>query len=68
MITDLTAYRRCIERIQTNWGAFQGKRAARLIQQERHGVAAEKVAENILEDLFTGVLDWSLSDMNNTTT
>jgi hypothetical protein len=35
------------------------------VQQERHGIAAEKVAENILEDLFTIVLDWSLSDINN---
>lgn len=28
-------------------------------------MAAEKVAENILEDLFTTVLDWSLADVNN---
>jgi hypothetical protein len=35
------------------------------MQQERYGAAAEKVAENILEDLFTLVLDWPLSDINN---
>jgi hypothetical protein len=47
------------------WGEFRGRRAQRLVQQERHGIAAEKVAENILEDLFTVVLDWQLSDLNN---
>lgn len=29
------------------------------------GEASEKVAENILEDLFTTVLDWPLADFNN---
>jgi hypothetical protein len=43
----------------------QAKRQERLTQQTRHGVAAERVAENILEDLFTMVLDWSLADCNN---
>jgi len=28
-------------------------------------MAAEKVAKNILEDLFTMVLDWHLSEVNN---
>lgn len=65
MITDLTAYRHCIERIQSNWTPFQSKRKERLAQQERHGVAAERVAENILEDLFTELLDWPLSGINN---
>ena len=32
---------------------------------ERVGHAAEKVAENILEDVFTGPLDWSLAGVNN---
>jgi hypothetical protein len=41
------------------------KRELRLQQQERLGEASEKVAENILEDLFTVVLDWPLSDLNN---
>ena len=40
-------------------------RAERLRQQARHGIAAEKVAENIIEDLMTGVLDWSVGDLNN---
>jgi len=65
MVTDLATHRRCVERIQANWEVFQLKRKERLAQQDRYGVAAEKVAENILEDLFTGVLDWSLSDINN---
>jgi hypothetical protein len=65
MVTELASYRRCLERIQTNWPAFLEKRKERLKQQERHGVAAERVAENILEDLFTTVLDWTVSDINN---
>ncbi|MGD0765357.1 MAG: hypothetical protein ABR978_03525 [Dehalococcoidia bacterium] len=65
MIQELATHRRCVERIHSNWDAFLRKRAQRLEQQKRHGTAAEKVAENILEDLFTEVLDWSLSDVNN---
>ncbi len=37
----------------------------RLEQQRRLGTAHEKVAENILEDLFTTVLDWPLANFNN---
>ena len=44
---------------------FLQKREQRLQQQQRLGEASEKVAENILEDLFTTVLDWPLSDFNN---
>ena len=47
------------------WPAFQVRRTERLTQQRRFGTAAEKVAENILEDLFTMVLDWPLADVNN---
>lgn len=65
MVEKLASYQHCTERICSNWSAFQEKRRERLVQQERHGVAAERVAENILEDLFTIVLDWSLSDINN---
>lgn len=65
MSQNLASYDRCLERIRANWEPFRAKRAERLKQQERHGVAAEKVAENILEDLFTTVLDWSLGDLNN---
>ena len=65
MAEQLASYRRTVERIHGNWPAFLEKRSKRMKQQERHGVAAERVAENILEDLFTMVLDWSLSDINN---
>ncbi|GBE09792.1 hypothetical protein BMS3Bbin12_00654 [bacterium BMS3Bbin12] len=61
----LAGYRRGVERIHGTWRAFLDKRAERLEQQRRHGVAAERVAENILEDLFTQVLDWPLADLNN---
>jgi hypothetical protein len=63
-VEDLATYQRGIERIRASWPSFLDKRGARLEQQRRHGVAAEKVAENILEDLFTGVLDWTLADLN----
>ena len=65
MAPDLATYRRCIDHIRTNWEAFQHRREERLAQQDRYGVAAEKVAENILEDLLTLVLDWPLADINN---
>jgi hypothetical protein len=64
MVEDLASYRSCVKSIACSWPTFLQKCSDRLKQQERHGIAAEKVAENILEDLFTTVLDWSLSDMN----
>jgi len=65
MVKSLASYRRCVDRINSTWTSFTEKRRARLVQQDRHGVAAEKVAENIIEDLFTEVLDWPISDLNN---
>ncbi len=65
MIEELASYRRCLEKIQGHWPVFLDRRKERLAQQQRHGAAAEKVAENILEDLFTLVLDWELADLNN---
>ena len=47
------------------WADFQAKRWERLAQQARLGTAAEKVAGNILEDLFTMVLDWRLSEVHD---
>jgi hypothetical protein len=64
-VTSPASYVRCQERVAANWREFRERRAQRLVQQQRHGVAAEKVAENILEDLFTAVLDWQLSELNN---
>ena len=62
---NLASHRHCVERIQAAWPGFLKKRAQRLEQQRRLGDASEKVAENILEDLFTSVLDWPLTDFNN---
>ncbi|MGO8685024.1 MAG: hypothetical protein ACLQUT_10675 [Thermoleophilia bacterium] len=64
-VKSLASYTRCQERMAANWAEFGERRRQRLVQQQRHGLAAEKVAENIIEDLFTGVLDWQLSDLNN---
>jgi len=64
-IENLSSYHRVLQRIRESWNAFSLKRAERLKQQDRPGIAAEKVTENILEDLFTTVLDWPLSDLNN---
>lgn len=62
--TELSSYRQCRGRMDANWAAFLARRAARLAQQQRYGQAAEKVAEDILTDLFTNVLDWPLEGMN----
>ena len=61
----LASCRRCCDRLTAAWPGFLAKREERLAQQRRFGTAAEKVAENILEDLFTMVLDWHLSEVNN---
>jgi len=61
----LASYGRCCDRLAAAWPDFLSKREERLAQQARFGTAAEKVAENILEDLFTMVLDWRLSELNN---
>jgi len=55
----LATYRQCTERITAQWGRFQAMRADRL----RHGSEVERVAETILDDLFTEVLDWSKGDV-----
>lgn len=65
MLQHLASYQHCSQRIQDNWPDFLRIRAEWLRQQERHGVAAEKVAENIVQDLFTQVLDWSIGDLNH---
>jgi hypothetical protein len=64
-LANLASHRHCAERIQAGWCDFLSKRDERLQQQQRLGEACEKVAENILEDLFTNVLDWPLVDFNN---
>ncbi|MGH6818263.1 MAG: hypothetical protein ACREC1_05765 [Methylovirgula sp.] len=55
----LACYRHCTERIAKAWPNFQSFYADRL----RHGGEAEKVAEAIVEDLLTQVLDWDKGDL-----
>ena len=55
----LTSYQTCIQKLQGAWKIFAATRLDRL----RHGGEAEKVAEGIVEDLLTGVLDWTKGDM-----
>ena len=55
----LAGYHRCIDRLTRQWPRFCAARADRL----RHGGETERVAEAILEDLFTEVLDWSKGDI-----
>lgn len=64
-IDALASYRNALSHMASAWPDFVARRNARLAQQRRHGVAAERVTENILEDLFTQVLDWGLGDLNN---
>lgn len=61
--THLASYQRCLERIRATWPAFAARRNERL-QQGLFDAPVEKIAENILEDLFTRVLDWDLADVN----
>jgi hypothetical protein len=62
-IMQLASYRKCVERIRSAWPGFVARRRERL-QQGLFGAPVERIAENILEDLFTTVLDWSLADVN----
>ena len=62
---DLASYKRFETHLTTNWPTFSAKRSERLRQQGRFGEASERVAENIVEDLFTVALDWKLGDINN---
>lgn len=59
----LASYRQCVQRIEAAWPAFEARRRERL-RQGLFDAPVEKVAENILEDLFTQVLDWDLADVN----
>jgi hypothetical protein len=60
----LVVRRRCEERLRAAWPGFLERRLQRLAQQERYGTAAEKVAEGIMEDLLTAVLDWPMTSLN----
>jgi hypothetical protein len=64
-VASLACYQRCCDRVTAAWPAFLGQRQDRLAQQRRWGTAAETVVENIVEDLFTKVLNWSPGEVNN---
>ena len=64
MPEQLATRSRFTEHLSTSWPAFLEKRRQRLVQAERLGHAAERVTEQILEDLFTHALDWTLADIN----
>jgi hypothetical protein len=55
----LASARVCATRIREQWAAFQAARARHLAAVGGQQTPAEKVAENILCDLFTTVLDWT---------
>lgn len=59
----LSSYRRCVERISERWPGFSERRRMRM-RQGLFDAPVEKVAENIVEDLLTDVLDWPLDDVN----
>jgi hypothetical protein len=64
MIETLSSYKKLIQIGSSNWKRFQETRLLRLKQMSREGGGAEKITENILEDLCTQVLDWCISDIN----
>lgn len=64
-VLTLAGFRKFMERLPASWQTFRVQRQTRLAQHARNGLAAEKVAENIVEDFLTIALDWSLGDLNN---
>ncbi len=61
----LVCYRRVVDRIQSAWPEFLAKRAERLKPHPLFvETLPEKVTEGILEDLFTTVLDWPVSNLS----
>lgn len=57
--SDLASARRSVARIHDRWASFQESRQRHLSGVSLGHTPAEKVAENILCELFTGVLDWT---------
>ena len=55
----LANYHACVTRLHAAWPTFLKTRDDRL----RHGDESEKVAEAIIEDMLTGVLDWGKGDL-----
>lgn len=65
MAEDLALRKKFITHASSVWHEFLKRRNDRLKQQNRPGGGAEKIVENILEDLFIIVLQWPLSDINH---
>ena len=61
----LASHQHCLDRLRGAWPQFQEARRNRLREQERFPHAAERATEAILEDLFTGPLDWTVADLNH---
>lgn len=64
-LVDLARFRRFAESAPLRWPTFLERRCERVTQATRNVKAAEKVAENILEDFFTVSLDWKIEELNN---
>jgi hypothetical protein len=64
-IEQLAVYQRGVARIGERWDNFQALRHERLRECERFPHAAERAVEAVIEDLMTGVLDWSSGDLNH---
>jgi len=60
---ELARQRRCVEQIRARWPAFLAARQAHLRSHGTGHAPAEKVAENILCELFTTVLDWQVEQV-----
>jgi len=61
----LASFRAWMSRAEAAWPVFRARRVERLAEGRRYAGAPEKVAENIVEDLLTGILGWTLSDINH---
>ena len=64
-VRNLSGFNRFNLGLDDRWRVFAGRRQTHLAQALRYGSVPEKVAEDILKDFFTIVLDWQLSDVNN---
>lgn len=63
-VRHLASNQKYIARIRAAWPAFAARRQERLRQGGLFGPAVERIAENILEDLFVSVLDWPVANVN----
>ena len=63
-LESLASYRHCSDRICAAWPGFLERRAARLQPHPLLGNTPEKITEDILQDLFTSVLDWPIEGFN----